>query len=205
VVRVATAAFALVLLSAAPASPRTETAPVHYYRVTAGSMTIETREELGYERLRWAVAPHPRGTRPARGFPTADGSGGPRSFALRYPVRGVYTYDYKQEDLSSCKEAFLLTRASRGAAVARTVGARVRISWGLDPRRRAGYVPDACRPQKNNALAYFVENQSSLTVNVASSALRKTTFTVSARGTQTGPRGTVTWQISFDVRRLGVR
>jgi hypothetical protein len=198
-------AFALVLLSAAPASPRTKTAPVHYYRVTAGSMTIETREELGYERLHWAVAPHSRGTRPARGFPTADGSGGPRSFALRYPVDGVYAYEHKQEDLTSCNEAFILTRASRGTAVARTVGSRVRISWGLDPRSRAGYVPDACRPQRNNALAYFLENQSSLTVNVASSALRKTTFTVSARGTQTGPQATVTWQISFAVRRLGVR
>lgn len=204
-VRVATAALALVLLSAAPASPRTGTAPVHYYRVTAGSLTIETREDLGYERLYWTVAPHLRGTRPARGFPTADGSGGSRSFALRYPVQGVYAYDYKQEDLSSCTESFLLTRASRGTAVARTVGSRVRISWGLDPRPRAGYVADACRPQRNNALAYFLENQSSLTVNVASSALRKATFTVTARGTQTGPSATVTWQISFDVRRLGVR
>lgn len=198
-------AVALILLAAPPASPRTETAPVHYYRVTAGSMTIETREELGYERLHWAVAPHSRGTRPARGFPTADGSGGPRSFALRYPVDGVYAYDHKQEDLSGCNEAFLLTRASRGTAVARTVGSRVRISWGLDPRRRPGYVPDACRPQKNNALAYFLEHQSTLTVNGASSALRKPTFVVSARGTQTGPRATVTWQISFSVRRLGVR
>ena len=204
-VRVATAAFALALLVAAPALPRSETAPVHYFRVTAGSMTIETREELGSERLRWAVAPHLRGTRPARGFPTADGSGGPRSFAVRYPAQGVSTYDHKQEDLSSCKEAFVLARASRGTAVARPVGSRVRISWTLDPRRRAGYVPDACRPQRNNALAYFLENQSSLTVNVASSALGKTTFTVTARGTQTGPTATVTWQLAFSVRRLGVR
>jgi hypothetical protein len=206
VVRVATLAFALALLVAAPASPRSEKAPTYYYRVTAGSMTMETREtgeNTGFERLTWSVAPHARGTRPATGFPTADGSGGPKSFQLRFPVRGTYTYEYDEEEVGTCKETFALTPASRGTASARQVGSRVRITWGLDPRRRAGYVAHECRPPTNNALLYFLANQPSTTVNVAASSLGRTTFTVSARGTQTGSEATVSWRLSLTVRRLG--
>lgn len=206
VVRVATVAFALVLLAAAPASPRSEVSP-YYYRVSGGSMTIETREatgeNIGFERLTWTVAPHVRGTRPTPGFPTADGSGGLRSFQLRFPVRGTYTYDYDEEDSGTCKEAFILAPGSRGTATARQVGSRVRFSWGLNPRRRAGYIPHQCRPQMNNALLYFLANQPSMTVTVAASALAKTTFTVSARGTRTGSEATLSWKLSFSVRRLG--
>ena len=209
-VRVATAAFVLALLVAAPALPRSEKAPTYYYRVTAGSMTIETREptgeNMGVERLTWSVAPHARGTRPVPGFPTADGSGGPRSFQLRFPIRGTYTYDYDEEDGGLCKETFALTPASRGTVGARQVSSsRVRILWGLDPRRRAGYVAHECRPPTNNALMYFLANQPSTTVNVAASALGKTTFKVTAEGTQTGEATTMTWQVTLSVRRLGSR
>ncbi len=207
-VRVATAAFALALLLAAPASSRLEKAPTYNYRVTGGSMTIETREptgeNTGFERLTWSVAPHARGTRPVPGFPTADGSGGLRNFQLRFPVRGTYTYDYDEEDGGTCKETFALTPASRGTVAARQVGSRVRITWGLDPRRRAGYVAHECRPPTNNALLYFLANQPSTTVNVATSTLGKTTFTVSARGEQTG-EVLLTWRLSLSVRRLGSR
>ncbi len=209
VVRVATVAFALALLAAAPASPRLEKAPTYYYRVTGGSMTIETREEAGentgFERLTWSVAPHARGTRPVPGFPTADGSGGLKSFQLRFPVRGTYTYDYDEEDGGLCKETFALTPASRGTAAARQVSSsRVRILWGLDPKRRAGYVAHECRPPTNNALLYFLANQPSTTVNVLASALGKTTFTFNAQGTQTR-EATLTWRLTLSVRRLGRR
>ena len=205
VVRVATVAFSLALLAAAPASPRSETAPTHYYRVTAGSMTIETRDELGFEQLYWVVPPHARGTRPAPGYPTADGSGGPRSFQLRFPVLGTYAYDRKEEGGSDCKEAIVLTQASRATATARKVGSRVRFSWGLDPRRRARYIPHECRPQTNNALAYFLANQPATTFTLGASALGRPIFTVSVRGTRTGPDATTTWRVSLTVRRLGVR
>ena len=205
-VRVATIAFALALLTAAPASSRLEKAPTYYYRVTGGSMTIETREQTGFERLNWSVAPHARGTRPVAGFPTADGSGGLKSFQLRFPVRGTYTYDYDEEDSGNCKETFALAPASRGTAAVRQVSSsRVRILWGLVPRRRAGYIPHECRPPTNNALLYFLANQPSTTVTVAASALGKTTFTVSARGRQTGSEATLTWQVSLSVTRLGRR
>jgi hypothetical protein len=55
----------------------------------------------------------------------------------------------------------------------------------------------------NNALLYFLANQPSMTVTVAASALAKTTFTVSARGTRTGSEATLSWKLSFSVRRLG--
>ena len=205
-VRVATAAFALVLFTAAPASSRSEKASTYYYRVTAGSMQLETREGTGFERLTWSVVPHARGTRPAPGFPTADGSGGLKSFQLRFPVRGTYTYEYDEEDSGTCEETFALTPASRGTAAARQVSSsRVRFLWGLDPRRRAGYIAHECRPPTNNALLYFLANQPSTTVNVAASALGKTTFTVSARGTQTSSEATLTWRLTLSVRRLGSR
>ena len=208
-VRVAAVAFALALLAAAPASPRSEKAPTYYYRVTGGSMTIETREEegenTGFERLNWSVAPHARGTRPVPGFPTADGSGGLKSFQLRFPVRGTYTYDYDEEDGGLCKETFAFTPASRGTAAARQVSSsRVRILWGLDPKRRAGYVAHECRPPTNNALLYFLANQPSTTVNVPARALGKTTFTVSAQGSQ-AREVTLTWRLTLSVRRLGRR
>jgi hypothetical protein len=173
--------------------------------VTAGAMTIETRDELGFERLYWTVARHARGTRPAPGFPTADGSGGPRSFQLRFPVLGTYTFDHKEEGGTSCKEAFVLSQTSRAMATARKVGSRVTFSWGLDPRRRAGYVPHECRPQTNNALVYFRANQPSTAVTLGASALGKPTFTVSVRGTRTSEDATTTWRLSLTVRRLGVR
>lgn len=200
--RLAALVFSLALLAAAPAASRPEKATTYYYRVTSGSMTIETRDELGFERLGWSVAPHARGTRPAPDFPTADGSGGLKSFQLRFPVRGTYAYDYEEEDSGNCKETFALAPASRGTAAARQVGSRVRISWGLDPRRRAGYIPHQCRPPTNNALLYFLANQPSTTVTGAASAFGKQTFTFSARGTQTGSGTTLTWQLSLSVQRL---
>ena len=205
-VRVATAAFALALLVAAPALPRSAKASTTYfYRVTTGSMTIETKKAAGFEKLTWSVAPHARGTRPVPGFPTADGSGGLKSFQLRFPVRGTYTYQYEEES-GTCKETFAFTPASRGTASARQVTAsRVRILLGLDPKRRAGYAAPACRPPTNNALRYFLANQPSATVNVAAGALGKTTFTVSSRGMQTDAGETVTWRLSLSVRRLGSR
>ena len=208
VVRVATVAFALVLLAAAPASSRPE-APTYAYRVTSGSMTIETREatgeNIGFERLTWSVAPHVRGTRPVPGFPSADGSGGLKTFQLRFPVRGTYTYEYDEEDSGTCKETFALAPASRGTAAARQVGSRVRITWGLDPRRRAGYVAHECRPPTNNALLYFLANQPSTTVTMAASAFGKTTFSFNARGAQTASGATMTWRLDLSVRRLGAR
>ena len=205
-VRVATAAFALALLVAAPALPRSEKAPTSFYRVTAGSMTIETRDAAGFERLSWSVASHARGTRPVPGFPTADGSGGLKSFQLRFPVRGTYTFEHEEEDGSSCRETFALAPASRGTLSARQVGStRVRIVWGLDPKRRAGSVAPVCRPQTNNARAYFLANQPFTTVNVAASALGKTTLTISAHGEQTSSDATTTWRVTFSVRRLDAR
>ena len=208
VVRVATAAFALALLLAAPASSRLEKAPTYYYRVTGGTMTIQTQEtgeNTGVERLTWSVAPHARGTRPAPGFPTADGSGGLKSFQLRFPARGTYSYDYDEEESGTCRETFALTSASRGMLSARQVGSRVRFTWGLEPRRRAGYVAHECRPPTNNALLYFAANQPSTTVTLAVGALAKTTFTVNARGRHTEPETTLTWQLSLSVTRLGRR
>jgi hypothetical protein len=208
VVRVTTAAFALALLLAAPASSRLEKAPTYYYRVTGGSMAIETREtgeNTGVERLTWSVAPHARGTRPAPGFPTADGSGGLRTFQLRFPVRGTYSYDYEEEDSGNCKETFALAPASRGTIAARQVGSRVRISWGLDPRRRAGYVPHQCRPPSNNALLYFAANQPSTTITLPAGGIEKKTFTISARGTQSAAESTLTWNLTLRVLRLGHR
>ena len=209
VVRVTTAAFALALLLAAPASSRLEKAPTYYYRVTGGSMTIETREtggeNTGFERLTWSVAPHARGTRPAPGFPTADGSGGLRSFQLRFPVRGTYTYDYDEEDSGTCRETFALTPASRGTAAARQVGSRVRFVWGLSPQRRAGYVAHECRPPTNNALLYFAANQPSTTVTLPAGALVKTTFNVNAQGRRTNAGTTLNWELILNVRRLGHR
>ena len=201
VVRPATVAFALALLTAAPAA----SAATYYYRVTGGSMMIETRDELGFERLNWSVAPHARGTRPAPGFPTADGSGGLKTFQLRFPVRGTYSYDYEEEDSGNCKETFALSPASRGTAAARQVGSRVRISWGLDPRRRAGYVPHQCRPPSNNALLYFAANQPSTTITLPAGGIEKKTFTISARGTQRGTESTLTWNLTLRVLRLGQR
>jgi len=209
VVRVTTAALALALLLAAPASSRLEKAPTYYYRVTGGSMTIETREtegeNTGLERLTWTVAPHARGTRPAPGFPTADGSGGLRSFQLRFPVRGTYSYDYDEEDSGTCRETFALTPASRGTLAARQVGSRVRFTWGLNPRRRAGYVAHECRPPTNNALLYFAANQPATTVTLAAGALVKPTFTITARGRHTNEGKTLNWALALNVRRLGHR
>jgi hypothetical protein len=201
VVRPATVAFALALLTAAPAA----SAPTYYYRVTGGSMMIETRDELGFERLNWSVAPHARGTRPAPGFPAADGSGGLKTFQLRFPVRGTYSYDYEEEDSGNCKETFALAPASRGTAAARQVGSRVRISWGLDPRRRAGYVPHQCRPPSNNARLYFAANQPSTIITLLAGGIEKKTFTISARGTQSGTESTLTWKLTLRVLRLGHR
>lgn len=201
VVRPATVAFALALLTAAPAA----SAPTYYYRVTGGSMMIETRDELGLERLNWSVAPHARGARPAPGFPTADGSGGLKTFQLRFPVRGTYSYDYEEEDSGNCKETFALAPASRGTVAARQVGSRVRISWGLDPRRRAGYVPHQCRPRSNNALLYFAANQPSTTITLLAAGIEKKTFTISARGTQSATDSTLTWNLTLRVLRLGQR
>jgi hypothetical protein len=205
VVRVATIAFALSLVAAAPASARLDGAATHYYRVTAGSLQLETREETGFERLTWSVAPHARGTRPAPGFPTADGSGGLRSFELRFPVRGTYTYEHDEEDSGTCKETLAFAPGSRGTVAARSVGSRARISLGLDPRRRAGYVAPKCRPPTNNALLYFRANQPSLTVNVAPDNLGKSTFTVTARGRHTSSGATATWRLTLTVLRLGSR
>ena len=206
-VRVTTAAFALALLLAAPASSRLEKAPTYYYRATGGSMTIETREtgeNTGFERLTWSVAPHVRGTRPAPGFPTADGSGGLRSFQLRFPVRGTYTYDYDEES-GTCRETFALTPASRGTASARPVGSRIRFTLGLNPRQREGYVAHACRPATNNALLYFAANQPSTTVTLPAGGLEKTTFSVNAQGTHSNAGTTLTWQLSLTIKRLGHR
>lgn len=195
-------AFALALLAAAPAT----SAPTYYYRVTGGSMMIETKDTLGVERLTWSVAPHVRGTRPAAGFPAADGSGGLKSFQLRFPVRGSYLYDYKEEDGGNCKETFALVPASRGTVVSRQVGSKVRISWGLDPRRRAGYVPPQCRPGTNTALLYFTANQPTTTITLSSGGIGKKTFTISARGTETGSGSTtLSWQLTLRVLRLGHR
>ncbi len=208
VVRVATAVFALALLLAAPASSRLEKAPTYYYRVTGGTMTIETQEtgeNTGLERLTWSVAPHARGTRPAPGFPTADGSGGLRSFQLRFPVRGTYTYDYDEEESGTCRETFALTPASRATVAARQVGPRVRFTFGLDPRRRAGYVAHECRPPTNNALLYFAANQPSTTVTLASGALGRTTFSVNAQGRHSEAETVLTWKLTLSVRRLGHR
>jgi hypothetical protein len=208
VVRVTTAAFALALLLAAPASSRLEKAPTYYYRVTGGSMAIETREtgeNTGVERLTWSVAPHTRGTRPAPGFPTADGSGGLKSFQLRFPVRGTYTYDYDEEESGTCRETFALTAASRGTVSARQVGARVRFTWGLNPGRRAGYVAHECRPPTNNALLYFAANQPSTTVTLAAGAIGKTTFSVNTQGRHSETETTLTWRLSLTVKRLGHR
>lgn len=207
-VRVATAAFALALLLAAPASSRVEQAATYYYRVTGGSMKIETHEtgeNTGFERLNWSVSPHARGTRPAPGFPTADGSGGLKTFQLRFPVRGTYTYDYDEEESGTCRETFALAPASRGTAAARQVGSRVRLIWGLDPRRRSGYVAHECRPPTNNALLYFAANQPSTTVTLAAGGLGKATFNVNARGSQSNAGTTLTWQLSLNVKRLGHR
>ena len=208
VVRVTTAVFALALLLAAPASSRLEKAPTYYYRVTGGTMTIETQEtgeNIGFERLTWSVAPHARGTRPAPGFPTADGSGGLRSFQLRFPVRGTYTYDYNEEESGTCRETFALTPASRGTVSTRQVGSRVRFTFGLDPRRRAGYVAHECRPPTNNALLYFAANQPSTTVTLAAGALGRTTFSVNAQGRHSEAETVLTWELTLSVRRLGHR
>lgn len=208
-VRVATIGFALFLLGAAPASSRLEKAPTFYYRVTAGSMQLETQENgenTGVERIRWTVAPHARGTRPVPGFPTADGSGGLKTFQLRFPVRGTYTYDYDEEESGTCRETFAFTSASRGTAAARQVGStRVRFLWGLDARRRAGYVAHECRPPTNNAQLYFLANQPSMTVNLNASALSKPSFTVSAQGRHVSGDATLTWRVTLSVRRLGKR
>lgn len=204
-VRVATAAFALALLVAPPALPRSQEAP-YFYRVTAGSLTIETKNAAGFEKLTWSLAPHPRGTRPAPGFPTADGSGGLKSFQLRFPVRGTYTYRSEEAASGTCKETFAFTPASRGTVSARQLTtSRVRILLGLNPKRRAGYVAPACRPPTNNALRYFLANQPSATVTVAASALAKTTFIVNSQGRQTDAGETLTWRLSLSVRRLGSR
>jgi hypothetical protein len=202
VVRVAALGFALTLLAAAPAA----SAPTYYYRVTGGSMMIETRDTLGRERLAWSVAPHARGTRPALGFPTADGSGGLKTFQLQFPVRGTYLYDHEEEDSGTCKETFSLATASRGTVASRQVGSKVRISWALDPRRRAGYVPHPCRPRTNNALLYFLANQPTLAITLAAGGIEKKTFTISARGTETGSESTtLRWQLTLRVLRLGHR
>ena len=209
VVRVATLAFALLLLAAPAASPRSEQAPTYYYRVTGGSAQLETREQgenIGFERLTWSVAPHARGTRPVPGFPTADGSGGLKSFQLRFPVRGTYTYEYDEEESGICKETFAFTRSSRGTAAARQIGTtRVRFLWGLDPRRRAGYVAHECRPQTNNAQLYVLANQPSTTVTLKAAGLEKPSFTISAQGRHVADEATLTWRLTLSVRRLGSR
>jgi hypothetical protein len=201
VIRVAALVFALALLAAAPAA----SAPTYYYRVTGGTMMIETRDVLGVERLTWSVAPHARGTRPAPGFPTADGSGGLKTFQLRFPVRGTYFYDYEEEDSGNCKETFAFTRASRGTVASRQAGSRIRISWGLDPRRRAGYRPHECRQPTNNALLYFLANQPTTAITLAAGGIDKKTFSISARGTQTARESTVSWELTVRVLRLGHR
>jgi hypothetical protein len=201
VVRPATVAFALALLTAAPAA----SAPTHYYRVTGGSMMIETKSELGFERLSWTVAPHAKGTRPAPGFATADGSGGLKTFQVRFPVRGSYVYDYEEDDVGKCTESFALAPASKGTAASRQLGARVRLSWGLDPRRRRGYVPHPCRPKTNNALLYFAANQPTTAITVPSGGIEKKTFSLSAEGTQTGSGTTLRWKLTLRVLRLGHR
>lgn len=199
--RLAALAFSFVLVAAAPAA----SAPTYYYRVTGGSMTIETRSNLGFERLTWTVAPHARGTRPATGFPTADGSGGLKTFQLRFPVRGSYAYNYEEDDVGRCQEAFAFAPASRGTATSRQLGSRVRLSWGLDPRRRSGYVPHPCRPTTNNALLYFLANQPTTAITVPSGGIEKKTFTLSAEGTQTGSGTTLSWELTLRVLRLGRR
>ncbi len=207
-VRVTTAAFALALLLAAPASSRLEKAPTYSYRVIGGSMTLETREtgeNAGFERLTWSVAPHARGTRPAPGFPTADGSGGLKSFELRFPVRGTYTYDYDEEETGTCRETFALAPASRGTASARQVGSRIRFSWGLLPKRRAGYVAHECRPSTNNALLYVAANQPSTSVTLPAGGLDKTIFSVNAQGRRSNAGTTLNWEITLDIKRLGHR
>jgi hypothetical protein len=85
------------------------------------------------------------------------------------------------------------------------VGSRVRFTFGLDPRRRRGYVAHECRPPTNNALLYFAANQPSTTVTLPAGGLVKTTFTVDARGRQSEPETTLTWQLSLTVKRLGHR
>jgi hypothetical protein len=201
VVRPATVAFALALLTAAPAA----SAPTYYYRVTGGSMLIETKSELGFERLTWRVAPHAKGTRPVPGFPTADGSGGLKTFQLSFPVRGSYVYDYEEDEVGKCRESFALAPASKGTAASRQLGSRVRLSWGLDPRRRSGYVPHPCRPRTNNALLYFEANQPTTVITVPSGGIEKKTFTLSAEGTQTRSETTLSWKLSLRVLRLGHR
>ena len=171
-------------------------------------MAIETREtgeNTGFERLTWSVARHTRGTRPAPGFPTADGSGGLRTFQVRFPVRGTYTYDYDEEESGTCRETFALTSASRGTASARQVGPRVRFTWGLNPKRRAGYVAHECRPPTNNALLDFAANQPSTTVSLAAGGLEKTTFSVNAQGRQSNATTTLTWRLSLTIKRIGHR
>lgn len=199
--RLAIFGLALGLLVVAPAA----SAPTYHYRVTGGTMLIETREDAGFERLSWSVAQHTRGTRPVPGYSRADGSGGLRTFQVRYPVRGTYTYDYDEEDSGTCRETFALAPASRGTAASRQVGSRVRISWGLDPKRRAGYVPHQCRPQMNNALLYFLANQPTTAITLRAGGIEKKTFTISARGSQTGTGSTLTWRLSLSVERLGAR
>ena len=98
-------------------------------------MTIETREtgeNTGFERLTWSVAPHARGTRPAPGFPTADGSGGLRSFQLRFPVRGTYTYDYDEEESGTCRETFALTPGEPGHGVRAPGGLEGQVHVGAE-------------------------------------------------------------------------
>ena len=164
-------------------------------------MTIQTREDTGFERLTWTVAPHARGTRPARNFPTADGSGGLKTFQLRFPVRGTYTYDH-----DDCQETYSLGTESMATVSARQIGStKVRFVFGLDPRRRSGTRAPECRPRMNNALRFFLANQPSTTVTVAANGLSQTTFTVNARGRQTNPGTTLTWELSLDVARLGQR
>jgi hypothetical protein len=85
------------------------------------------------------------------------------------------------------------------------VGSKVRVTFGLDPRRRAGYVAHECRPPTNNALLYFAANQPSTTLTLAAGALGKTTFSVNARGKETESGTTLTWQLSLSVTRLGHR
>jgi hypothetical protein len=201
VLRIATLGLALGLLLVAPAA----SGPTYHYRVTGGTMLIETREATGFERLSWSVAPHTRGTRPVSGFSRADGSGGLKTFQVRYPVRGTYTYDYDEEDSGACRETFAFTAASRGTASSRQVGTRVRISWGLNPRRRAGYVPHQCRPPTNNALLYFLANQPTTVITLPAGGIEKKLFRISARGSQTGDDSTLTWRLSLSVERLGVR
>ena len=204
--RVATLAFALLLL-AAPAAHRLRSPDV-LYRVTGGSRG--SSREHGRENIRLRTtqlvgrAAHARNA-PRAGVPHCGRLGRAEEFQLRFPVRGTYVYDYDEEDSGTCKETFAFTRSSRGTAAARQIGTtRVRFLWGLDPRRRAGYVAHECRPPTNNALLYFLANQPSMTVTMASSALSRPTFTVTARGTQTR-EATLTWRVTLSVRRLGSR